>query len=163
MAGGRRGPAPKPTGRKKAEGNPGRRKLNENEPTFSPAPKDPPDWLTEVAKEEWRRVYPELASLNLISVVDRMALAGYCDNYAMVVKANQRIQQDGEVTWAVSKTGSEYPVQNPYVAIRQKAYMLMLKFAQEFGFTPSSRTRLDAPSNKDKERGNIVDMATGRG
>ena len=53
---GLRGPAPKPTAIKRLEGNPGKRKLNEAEPTLTVGVPECPDYLDEVAKREWGRL-----------------------------------------------------------------------------------------------------------
>ncbi len=41
-----------------------------------------PDWLTEDAVREWERVLPDLITLGLVSKLDMMALATYCEAVA---------------------------------------------------------------------------------
>lgn len=161
MAGGRRGPAPKPTAIKKARGNPGRRKLNEREPVFELAPKDPPAWLNDVAAGEWNRVYPLLAEQSLISKVDTTALGAYCLSYADFLEADKAIQDEGAVKLMTGEKGNQYWAQSPWVSIKNKAQQMMLRFAQEFGLTPSSRQRLEVESATDRKKAGIVEMATG--
>ena len=54
------GPPPKPTALKRAEGNPGKRRLNDFEPQpLEIAPRCPPH-LDELARQEWKRIVPIL-------------------------------------------------------------------------------------------------------
>jgi len=57
-----RGRKPKPTKQKEAEGNPGKRRLNEDEPRFDATMPEPPEPVKNdpVALAEWERVAPEL-------------------------------------------------------------------------------------------------------
>ena len=57
------GPPPTPTNLKLLRGNPGKRKLNTNEPDPEPAIPPCPSHLDKVAKKEWRRVSKELLAL----------------------------------------------------------------------------------------------------
>ena len=61
------GRKPKPTEMKRAQGNPGRRPLNNNEPKPTGIPQCP-SHLNEVAKREWRRIAPELIALGLLGL-----------------------------------------------------------------------------------------------
>ena len=57
------GPPPTPTNLKLLRGNPGKRKLNANEPDPEPAIPPCPSHLDKVAKKEWRRISKELLAL----------------------------------------------------------------------------------------------------
>ena len=57
------GPPPTPTNLKLLRGNPGKRKLNTNEPDPAPAIPPCPGHLDKVAKKEWRRISKELLAL----------------------------------------------------------------------------------------------------
>jgi hypothetical protein len=43
------------------------------------------------------------------------------------------------------KSPSGFPMQSPYVAVANKQAELMIRIAAEFGFTPSSRSRIAVP------------------
>jgi P27 family predicted phage terminase small subunit len=137
-----RGRKPTPTRIKVLTGNPGKHPLNHNEPR--PAfeiPECPPE-LGPAAKREWERLVGELASLRLLTNLDRGALAAYCGAYALWAEAMQAIQQYG----AMVKSPSGYPIQSPYVAIANRQAEITMKIAAEFGFTPASRSRIATPS-----------------
>ncbi len=102
---------------------------------------DCPVELGEVARREWDRMAPQLASLRILTHLDRAALAAYCGAYAMWAEATEAIQKYG--TMVKSPTG--YPVQSPYVSIANRQAEIMMRIASEFGFTPASRSRISAP------------------
>lgn len=136
-----RGRKPKPTKLKVLTGNPGKRPLNHHEPRPEPAVPDCPPELSETAQREWQRLVGELSKLNLLTHLDRAALAAYCNAYAMWVEAIEAIQKYGSMV----KSPSGFPIQSPYVAIANRQAELMLRISAEFGFTPASRGRIAAP------------------
>jgi P27 family predicted phage terminase small subunit len=140
---GARGPAPKPTHLKLLEGNPGKRPLNQNEPKPKPIAPKPPSWLDKEAKKEWKRVAPELERLGLLTVVDGAALAAYCQAYSRWVEAEKFLSKHG----TVFKTPNGYIQQLPQVSIAQKYLQIVKSFCQEFGLTPSARSRMTLPSS----------------
>ncbi len=90
---GLRGPAPKPTALKLLEGNPGKQKLNKNEPmpkVPDVIPK-PPKRLLPEAKKEWKRLAPAMVALGLLTEVDTSAVAELCQNYAYYLAADAEI------------------------------------------------------------------------
>src|SRR5262245_31110780 len=92
----RPGPPPKPTKLKLLEGNPGKRRLNRQEPDPPPlVDLAPPDHLDAIACDEWARVVPELTRVKLLTVVDRAALAAYCALYSRWVTAERLIAASG--------------------------------------------------------------------
>ena len=94
------GPPPTPTNLKLLRGNPGKRKLNTNEPDPAPAIPPCPSHLDKVAKKEWRRISKELLALGIISKLDRAALGGYCDAYGRWAEAattNPEIRSDFQI------------------------------------------------------------------
>lgn len=155
-----RGRKPLPTHLRLVTGNAGRRPLNENEPQPESALPSVPPHLSDVAKVEWGRVANELHDLGMLSRIDRALLAGYCQAYADWIEAEGKLAQFGKVIMSpkrvITKKGKNgatttessggYPIQSPYLAIRNKALEQMNKFAVEFGMSPSSRSRVSAPA-----------------
>ena len=136
-----RGRRPKPTRIKAMTGNPGKRPLNAHEPRPAPALPECPSQLSPVARQEWMRLTAELSKLNLITHLDRGALATYCGAYALWAEAMEQIQKYG--TMVKSLTG--FPMQSPYLAVANRQAEIMMRIASEFGFTPASRSRISAP------------------
>lgn len=137
-----RGRRPKPTRLKVLTGNPGKRPLNVGEPRPNVAIPECPVELGPVAHREWDRLVGELASLRLLTNLDRATLAAYCGAYALWAEATEAIQKYGTMV----KSPSGYPIQSPYVAIANRQAEIMMRIAAEFGFTPASRSRISAPS-----------------
>lgn len=144
-----RGRKPKPTAVKVLEGNPGKRALNEME--HQPEKKAPkcPVWLDKEAKKEWRRIPSQLEDLGILTEVDMAAFAGYCEDYSIWKEAEEFISKHGTIV----KTPSGYWQQVPQVSIAQTYLKIMIKFCEQFGLTPSSRSRIVA----DNGNNNVVD------
>jgi len=136
-----RGRRPKPSRIKALTGNPGKRPLNVHEPRPEPALPECPPELSSAGRREWERLSAELSKLNLVTNLDRGALATYCAAYGFWTEALEQIQKYG--TMVKSPTG--YPIQSPYLAIANRQAELMIRIASEFGFTPASRSRISTP------------------
>ena len=135
-----RGRKPKPTAVKVLEGNPGKRSLNTGEP--KPEKKAPrcPAWLEDEAKKEWKRMAKQMEQLGILTEIDMAAFAGYCQAYARWKEAEEFITQHGSILR--TKSGYVQPV--PQVSIAQTYLKIMNRFAEQFGLTPSSRSRIIA-------------------
>ena len=128
-----------PTQLKILRGNPGHRPLPENEPLPKEGIPQRPTWLASEAKREWKRIVPELRAVGLLTLVDRAALAAYCQSWARWRAAEEAISEHGS-TMEVGPT--HYLQQRPEVSISQKERAIMKSFLTEFGLTPASRTRI---------------------
>ena len=135
-----RGRKPKPTALKVLEGNPGKRRLNKNEPVVSSGNVECPDWLEPEAKKEWNRLADSLIALGVLTDHDLESFAGYCQAYARWREAEEFMSQHG----TIFKTPSGYVQQVPQVSIAMQNLKIMQSFCSEFGLTPASRARLYA-------------------
>ena len=139
-----KGRKPKPTAMKMLEGNPGKRPLNLKEPV--PEKKLPkcPDWLEDEAKAEWKRLCKGLFNMGLLTEYDMATFASYCQAYARWKEAEEFISQHGTIV----KTKTGYWQQVPQVSIAQTYLKIMNRFAEQFGLTPASRSRIIAGNDK---------------
>lgn len=141
------GRKPKPTHLKLIQNNPGKRGLNANEPIAEPTLMAPPSHLCDDAKEEWERISEQLYNMRILTSADRSALAAYCQAYGRWAKAERalsRMTKQDEVNYGLLiKTTNGNAVQNPLVGIANKASADMVRYAAEFGMTPSARSRID--------------------
>ena len=135
-----RGARPLPTKLKIVHGTLRKGRQNAHEPEVLVEIPRCPRELSPAAKKEWKRIAPELASMGLLSRIDRAALALYCDSYGRWLEAVASLQKFG----VVIKAPSGYPVQSPYVAIANKSGEQVRLLLSEFGLSPSSRTRVHA-------------------
>ena len=107
-------------------------------------------WLEPEAKKEWRRLAKQMEAIGILTEVDMAAFAGYCQAYARWKEAEEFITQHGTIV----KTPSGYWQQVPQVSIAQTYLKIMNRFAEQFGLTPSSRSRIIA---SDGEPANAAD------
>ena len=140
-----RGRRPIPTHLKIIRGNTGRRPIPLNEPMPEVLDRipDPPEFLAPYARDEWHRIADELQRLNLLTIVDIHPLAAYCQAYATWRMAEETLADmragDPRLRGFFSAKRA-----NPLVGMASKAASDMVKYAAEFGLTPSARARLAA-------------------
>lgn len=135
---GLRGPAPKPTAIKRLEGNPGKRKLNEEEPIMTVCVPECPDHLDDVAKKEWGRLGAILTAMKVLAEADYIALANLCQAYSTLISAQRQLNKTG----ILYKSKSGYIQQSPLLGIIHTQTTIVNNLLREFGLTPSSRTRV---------------------
>ena len=104
-----RGRKPKPTALKIAEGNPGKRRINGNEPKPPGSLPDCPPHLSAVAREEWNRIAASLNRIGLLTQVDRTTMAGYCQCYGRWVEAEQKLAETLPSCACRPATSSSHP------------------------------------------------------
>ena len=133
-----------PTALKLKRGNPGKQRLNLKEPHFHRGnkPPVPPRHLNGVAREEWQRIVDELHQLGLLTTVDLNVFAVYCQTYARWVDAELQIARPDGTMQLTLTTDKGNEIYNPAVAVAMQAARDLVKYAVEFGFTPSSRSRI---------------------
>lgn len=136
---GRSGRRPKPTASKELAGNPGKRKLNKDEPSFELVTNiDPPEWLCPNSQEMWARVVPALLAEKVLCVTDLHNVEAFCTAYANWRASQASVVQFGIVV--TSAMGS--PIKNPALTAAKEAMAQMVTFGSLLGLDPSSRTRL---------------------
>jgi P27 family predicted phage terminase small subunit len=140
---GRRGPAPKPTAIKKAEGNPGKRKLNTQEPQPAPGEPECPNHLDAVA------TLRDPAGDEGATEADYIAVGNLCQAYSTLIEAQKHLNRGG----ILFKTPNGYIQQNPPLGIIRTQMNIVNGLVREFGLTPSSRTRIavEEPDTSDAD------------
>lgn len=98
-------------------------------------------------QKEWKRMAGQMEKLGILTEIDMAAFAGYCQAYARWKEAEEFITQHGTIV----KTPSGYWQQVPQVSIAQTYLKIMNRFCEQFGLTPSSRSRIVAEGGEDKE------------
>lgn len=153
-----RGRKPKPTHLKLVTGNPGKRPINEREPVPANKLPTPPAFLADEAKVEWGRVAEELYRIGVLSSIDRGALAAYCQAYARWAQAEAAINatpaKEAVAGGLLVSTTNGNAIQNPLVGIANKAAADMVRYAAEFGMTPSARSRIKADKPEEEDKAN---------
>jgi len=161
-----KGRKPTPTTIKVLTGNPGKRKVPEGEPVPDSNLPTPPSHLDPYAVEEWERLAQAMHDLGILYDVDRAVFGAYCAAYSRWRTAEEAMQRrvmkcGGDPTSAlILMTKSENFIQNPLVGIANKAASDMVKYAAEFGLTPSARARLAI--NPDKKESKFKGLIGGK-
>ena len=132
------GPPPKPTAWRRAEGNRGKRAWNRAEPVPPEGQPDCPAHLGPEAREEWYRLIDALTQMGVVSVIDRGALAAYCQSWGRWVEAEEKLRE----TPLLVRTPSGYVMQSPWLTVANKQMELMGRYMAELGLTPAARSRI---------------------
>lgn len=142
------------------KGNPGKRALPQHEAKIDLAEPTPPTHLSDDAKVEWGRVCSILYRAGLMTDVDRAALAAYCQAYGRWAQAERALArmaaQDQLNSALMVKTVSGNAINNPLVGIANKSMADMVRYAAEFGMTPSARSRVEAAELNGEEKTGIA-------
>jgi P27 family predicted phage terminase small subunit len=88
-----------------------------------------------------------LASLRVITEADRLALAAFAHEFGKWREAEERVEREGPVMY--SEKGGAYI--NPWKNIASTHFKNMIKLMTEFGLTPSSRSRIEAQPEDERE------------
>ncbi|MBI3936783.1 MAG: phage terminase small subunit P27 family [Betaproteobacteria bacterium] len=150
-----------PTEIKKARGNPGRRKLNTEEPqppkvivgpwgageataaagAILACDVPPPAHLDEHAAAKWRTMVLLLAEIRVLTSADLSGLANYCIAYSEVVQAQAVLATAGRY---ITNPETGMTIKHPALNSQREHILVMLRYEAEFGLTPSSRSRVKA-------------------
>jgi len=144
----------KPTNLVILEGNPGKQKIR-NQISDPPAGiPSPPSHLDPYALEEWNRIADGLNTMGILCNIDQNTLAAYCTAYSRWRSAEEELaklaQKGGAIAALVQKTVSGNWIQQPLIGIANKAAGDMVRYASEFGMTPSARARLAVDPGRGK-------------
>lgn len=139
---GRRGPRPSPKEILSGHGS-WRANSNRRQPMPPKGHLYCPRWLDKDAKLMWRSLVPLLTACGMLTKVDGAALARYCQTWSRWKKAEQFIQKYGETYPLKDEQGRlRCFVQHPQVSIANQLSHTLTRLEQEFGLTPSARTRI---------------------
>jgi P27 family predicted phage terminase small subunit len=107
----------------------------------------PPEHLNAAAIAEWNRIVPGLTALRLLHPNYRAPLAAYCAAYSRWVQAERALAAMGAKDLLTGglmiKTSNGNAIQNPLVGTANKAAADMVRYATEFGMTPSAQARIE--------------------
>jgi len=121
-----------------ASGNPGKRRLNGNEPKPSADAPACPKHIKGAARREWFKVSAILAKVGLLSDHFSGPMAMYCAAYGRWCEAEIEVAKQGVIV----KSPNGYPIQNPYLAVANKAIDQMIRLSAGFGMTPAELSRV---------------------
>lgn len=133
------GRKPKPTRVKEIQGNPGKRKLNGDEPKPT-LPVKRPRGLAREPRKVWDEVAPDLERVGVMTGWDTFALRLLAEHYALAIEAVTVVREEG-----LTVDGRDGPKKHPAATVFKENAVAALRVMTEFGMTPSSRSRLHLP------------------
>lgn len=141
-------PYKKPTHLKALEGT--RRKDREvpNEmklPGVKKIPRAPKHFKGTTAAKEWRKVTKKLFVLGMLFEEDLPQLQAYCFSVYMLELAQQKLTEQNLLASYKNKAGHVYQAKNKWITIYNESIDKVVKLAAQFGFSPSSRTKISMP------------------
>lgn len=141
-------------------GNPGRSTLNRNMPTPSRIEPEMPTFLDADARREWRRLAPRLVQLGMLTEVDGLIFAGYCELVSELTRVNRQLKKckgnllvdkvvevytEADEDGKMQRCERVEQRQNPLIVIKRNLLNQIRSYCTEFGLSPSSRNRLVVP------------------
>ena len=152
-----------PSAVKANRGNPGKRKLNKDEPDALPGDPVIPEKLSDEAKAKCREVIEQLRGMGILGQADGLAIAAIGYQYDVWMAAVADVREFGvmikvPVMGRKGTPDEETPVgwitrKNPAVAAANEALKTLKSYMIEFGLTPASRGKLHVEKPKESEPG----------
>ena len=139
-----KGRKPVPTHLKVVRGNPGKRGLNKSEPLPIGDLSDAPEWMPEQQKLGWAYAI-ENAPRGLLKKLDRSVLIAWVVAEDLHRRSSEMVEKFGMLT-KTPNTG--VPMQSPYLPVLNKQAQIMLKAAEQLGFSPASRSRVQVAEDR---------------
>jgi len=117
---------------------------------------DAPEHLDDYALAEWHHICGALFRCGILTEIDGRGLAMYCQAYGRWRKAEEAIQEIAKEDTVngglmIMTTNGNW-VQNLMVGTANTAMRDAMKYAAEYGLTPSSRVRLGIEADKAQDR-----------
>jgi P27 family predicted phage terminase small subunit len=148
-----RGRKPKPSKLRLLQGKAGHRPINTTEPKPEPTMPECPDEVkaNPVALAKWNTLAPKLHRAGILTELDGDALAAYCTEYSHYIEAETFVRENGSVLVLRDDKGNvKWTQPTPQAAMAMKHLEKMRQLIVEFGMTPSSRTRIHATPQEQK-------------
>jgi P27 family predicted phage terminase small subunit len=133
------GPPPKPTALRLLHGGHPER-INPREPVVRDAVPEPPESMSDEVRGIWDYTLRELVFMKIAAATDRDSLVCYCEAVVAHRKASAILAQSP----VLIKGLHGGMVRNPALQIQRDSALTIRVFAQEFGLTPSARSRIQS-------------------
>jgi P27 family predicted phage terminase small subunit len=133
-------------------GNPGKRPIPEESPEverFTECP-EPPAWLEEYAKQEWRERGAQLCKMGILDRSNVVCFEAYCQSYARWRQAEEFLTAQRTSVMALKDPDGKikYLQALPQVSISNQERKQLRSFACEFGLTPNALSSLHVDKNE---------------
>ncbi len=122
----------------------------------------PPDWLDDVAAQLFNYYVCEFENTKILSNLDVLGLATYCDLHSMRLQLREDVSEHGVRLTQTNSRGGQTHVVNPSQTQLNQVIKQMQAYESKFGLTPVDRIKLvmtdepqKEPSEFEKKFGNI--------
>ncbi len=106
----------------------------------------PPDYLSDFQKKTWRELCKKFGAVKILTVMDTMALEMLIDDYAEWREHKEYLDKNGYTIYQPNSQGGSVEKADPRCALKQAAHGRCVGLLREFGWTPSSRTKIQSLS-----------------
>ncbi|HDR9128807.1 TPA: phage terminase small subunit P27 family [Burkholderia vietnamiensis] len=134
------GRKPLPAAVKKVKGTLQKCRINPHEPRPTGKLGEPPEYMSDTAKEAWRYAI-ENAPPGLLSLLDAAVLERWANCAGLYREALAKINRAG-VAGMIIKTPSGILRRSPLMDVIRDLALEMKSYESEMGFTPASRSRV---------------------
>lgn len=147
---GKRGPAKMPNNLRLLHGDKNPSRFNPNEPQPREGTMDPPEDISPEVARVWRERIGELEAMNLAFPSDVDSWRAFCEAVVIHEKAS-KVLANSPILVKGLHGGL---VRNPALQVQRDAALALLRFAQQFGLTPSARATVEAQRKAGAEESN---------
>ncbi len=154
-----RGRPPKPKAQKELAGNPGKRKLNHDEPNYDTITSvEAPSYLDELATEAWNTYAPLLCGQSVLCVTDLHNLEIFCIAYSGFRRSH--LEAATEIT-LMQDNGTVK--KHPALGAANEFANQMRTFGALLGLSPADRSKIMSPKPKEDDNpfNKLLDMMKG--
>jgi len=159
-----RGGKPQPQRLRLLKQNPNGHRVTRVEPTPDPCPTAVPDDLTSpIARDEWTRTIVPAIQAGIVTAADRVLAIAHCELWATW----RSLLADVAASPLTVKSPSGYVMAHPSRTQANKTLQLLIGLDERLGFSPTSRSRVDArppmppPTASDRRRAKFFDHDRG--
>lgn len=138
---GMRGPRPKPTNLRVLHGD-RKDRINDQEPPAPDGTARCPDGVSDTVREIWDYTVGQLEAMSCASPADRDSLLCYCEAVAVHRQASEILARSNIL---IRRKDTDTLMRNPALAVQRDAALLIARFAQHFGLSPSARSEIRQP------------------
>lgn len=113
---------------------------------------EPPEWLDDIATDEWHKIHPLLEELPVASL-DLMLVSTYCQAYSDYINATKRMNNSDVII--ETERGTKL---NQNHTIKRDALSQLNSIAPKLGLTVESRLKILEPKQDTKSDKSVYEM-----
>lgn len=117
-----------------------------------------PTWLSEIGKQEWKKVTEQLFNLQMLHNIDLRLIEAYCNEMSLYIETETMLREKGRIQAFRNPDGTLKHAQAvPYQKIAKDALAAAMKIATQFGLTPTARASISSPTTNNTQINNYFD------